>query len=108
MRIRRMAPRGEREPMTATTAFEVQEAPRRGWARLIVGGELDVSTAFAFRHRLRALKAAETDVCVDLSQVEFIDCAGVHALNDVLTESREGIWRVEVAPELSVHVRRFL
>src|SRR5262245_41876894 len=92
--------------MTGTTAFQIQEASRHGWARLVVVGELDLSTALTFRRRLRALKAAETDVYVDLSQLEFIDCAGLHALNDVLAESRRGSWHVEIAPEMSVQARR--
>jgi anti-anti-sigma factor len=93
--------------MTGTAAFEIQEAPRHGWARLIVSGELDLSTALTFRRQLRALRATATDVYLDLSQLEFIDCVGLHALNDVLAESRRGDWRVEIAPEMSVQARRF-
>jgi anti-anti-sigma factor len=94
--------------MTDTAAFEIHEASRRGWARLSVVGELDVFTGLTFRRRLRALKAAETDVYVDLSRLEFIDCAGLHALTDVLAESRQGSWQVEVAPAMSVPARRLL
>ena len=93
--------------MTGSSAFEIHELRRQGWARLVVGGELDLSTALTFRRRLRALKAADIHVCVDLSQLEFIDCAGARALNDVLAESRDGSWRVEVAPEMSVQAARF-
>ena len=92
--------------MTGTSAFEIREA-RRGWARLVVSGELDVSTALTFRRRIRALKAANTHDCVDLSQLEFMDCAGAHALNDALAEARQGSWRVEVAPEMSEQASRF-
>jgi anti-anti-sigma factor len=94
--------------MTGTALLEIQEAPRRGWARLIVRGELDLSTASIFRRQVRALKAAATDVYVDLSRLEFIDCVGLHALNDVLAESRQGRWSVEIAPGVSVRARRCL
>jgi anti-anti-sigma factor len=93
--------------MTGSSVFETQEAPRRGWVRLLVTGELDASTALTFRRRLRALRAANTHVSIDLSQVEFIDCAGAHALSDAITQSQEGDWCVEVAPNASVQARRF-
>ena len=94
--------------MTRTAAWEIEKASRRGWARLIVSGDLDLSTALTFRRQVRALKAAATGVCLDLSQLQFIDCAGLHALNDVLAESRQGGWSVEIAPGVSVQARRFL
>jgi anti-anti-sigma factor len=92
--------------MTRSSTFEVEEAPRPGWARLVVSGELDLSTALTFRRRLRALKAENRHVSVDLSRVEFIDCAGAHALNDAVADARQGSWRVEVAPAMSDQARR--
>jgi anti-anti-sigma factor len=94
--------------MTSSSAFEIHEGRRSGWARLAVTGELDIATALTFRRRLRALKAAKTHVCVDLSQLEFIDAAGAHALDDAITESRHSSWRLEVAPDMSPQARRFL
>jgi anti-anti-sigma regulatory factor len=44
---------------------------------------------------------------VDLSQLEFIDSAGAHALKDAIGQSQEGHWRVEVAPSMSDQARRF-
>jgi anti-anti-sigma factor len=93
--------------MRDSSGFEIQEARREGWTRLVVTGELDVSTALTFRRRLRALRARNTHVCVDLSQLEFIDCAGARALNDAIVQSREGEWRVEVAPSMSDQAKRF-
>lgn len=98
---------GAKAAVTGNSVFEIQEVPRDGWARLLVTGELDVSTALTFRRRLRALRAKRTHVYVDLSQLEFIDCAGAHALNDALTHSQEGDWRIEVAPRLSDPAKRF-
>lgn len=92
--------------MTGHTAFEIQEAPR-GWVRLVVRGELDISVALTFRRRLRSLKRASTNVCVDLSELEFIDSTGAHTLNDALAEARQGSWRVEIAPEMSDQASRF-
>ncbi|MGE5617592.1 MAG: STAS domain-containing protein [Candidatus Woesearchaeota archaeon] len=93
--------------ITVSSPFEIQESRRPGWARLQVIGELDASTALTFRRRLRTLRAANTHVYVDLSQLEFIDCTGAHALNDAITQAEEGDWQVEVAPDMSVQARRF-
>ncbi len=93
--------------MPTSSTFEIREAQRRGWVRLCVTGELDVSTALTFRRRLRALKAANTHVSVDLSELEFIDCAGAHALSDAIADSRRGSWQLEVEPNLSGQARHF-
>jgi anti-anti-sigma factor len=93
--------------MAGSSAFEIQEGPHRGWARLLVTGELDMSTALTFRRRVRALKADHTHVCIDLSQLEFIDSAGARALEDVLADSRYGSWRVEIAANMSCQATRF-
>jgi anti-anti-sigma factor len=88
-------------------SLHFEQTSRLGWARLAVIGELDISTALTFRRRLRALRAANTPVYLDLSQVEFIDSAGAHAVLDALTASRHGTWRVEVEPHVSDQARRY-
>jgi anti-anti-sigma factor len=93
--------------MTAGPTFETQETRQSGWAHLCVSGELDLATALTFRRRLRALKATNARVRVDLSQLDFIDAAGAHALDDAIVDSRRGGWRVEVDPSMSHQVRRF-
>lgn len=92
--------------MTGGSTFEIQEAQRHGWARLVVSGELDVSTALTFRRMLRALRASNVNVYVDLSQLEFMDITGARAVNDVIAASRHGSWCVEVAPNMSVQASR--
>ena len=87
--------------------IDIKEAGRPGPARLALIGELDVCTASSFRRELRAMRATNRDVCVDLSQLEFIDCAGVRALDDVFAQSQEGGWSVELAPDISDQARRF-
>jgi anti-anti-sigma factor len=87
--------------------FQIQEMSRFGWARLAVTGELDVSTALTFRRRLRGLKASNTPVYLDLSQVEFIDGAGAHAVLDAIAASQHDMWRIEVEPNMSDQARRY-
>lgn len=93
--------------MTGESIFQIEDASRRGWVRLSVSGELDISTALTFRRRLRALRASGMPVCLDLSEVEFIDSAGAHAVLDALAASREDAWRVELEPNMSDHARRY-
>ena len=58
-------------------AFEIAETRRGDWARLSVAGDLDAATAPLLTRRVQALRAAKTNVSVDLSRTEFIDCAGL-------------------------------
>lgn len=87
--------------------LKFEQSSRYGWARLAVIGELDISTALTFRRRLRALKAANTPVFLNLSEVEFIDSAGAHAVLDALTASRETAWQVELEPQISGQCKRY-
>jgi len=89
----------DRDPSRcADSRSQIQETSRRGWARLAVTGELDISTALAFRRRLQAVRAANTPVYLDLSQVEFMDSVGARAVLDAIAASRESTWSVEVKP----------
>jgi anti-anti-sigma factor len=101
------ARRCERFLETRAVICKVERTSRLGWARLAVIGELDISTVPTFRRRLRALRAANTPVSLNLAEVEFIDSAGAHAVLDALTASRHGTWRVELEPELSDQARRY-
>lgn len=86
--------------------IQIQETSRRGWARLAVTGELDISTAVMFRRRLRAVRATNTPVYLDLSRVEFMDSVGARAVLDAVAASHESSWCVEVAPPLSHQPKR--
>jgi anti-anti-sigma factor len=92
--------------MVAISAFEIRPTQRAGWARLSVTGELDLLPVQTYRRRLRALMTTNTDVFVDRSHVDFIDSAGVRALDDAIADARRGRWRVEVEPDMSHQARR--
>ena len=94
--------------MEASSNFEIQETRRRGWARLSVRGELDLATALTFRRRLRSLQAAHIHVCVDLSELEFMDSSGVHELEQAVADSRQTSWCVEVEQNMSDQAKSVL
>jgi anti-anti-sigma factor len=99
----------DRDPSRcADSGSQIQETSRGGWARLSVAGELDISTALAFRRRLQAARAANTPLLLDLSQVEFMDSVGARAVLDAVAASRESTWSVEVRPPRSHQPRRCL
>jgi anti-anti-sigma factor len=61
-----------------------------------VSGELDVSTAPHLAAELHEAEQAGLAVVVDLEQVEFIDCAGLHTL--VRATASAGPNRLSVTP----------
>jgi anti-anti-sigma factor len=68
--------------------LQIAETHEGGWVRLALNGELDIATARRLRERLHELKEAGSDVRLDLSQLQFMDSAGAHALAEALAESR--------------------
>ena len=93
--------------MQDDTPLQIEETREGTWTRLALSGELDIATAQRLRERLQQLKAAGSDVRLDLSQLQFIDSSGAHALADALAESRANHWRLEIEAH-SHQVRRFI
>jgi anti-anti-sigma factor len=69
---------------TETAAGSLSVAVRTGDApdvtRLVVAGEIDISTVEVLRTALTAAAEAAAQVHIDLSHVSFCDCAGVNVL----------------------------
>jgi anti-anti-sigma factor len=66
-----------------TARFQTRTLPSVGRVQLALYGDVDLSCADRLRHEARALVDERWDIVLDLAEVSFIDCAGVHALNDV-------------------------
>ena len=61
--------------------FAVRVERRNGIVRVTLEGELDLATSPTLRERLSALQAdGPTAVLIDLRDLSFIDCTGLHAL----------------------------
>lgn len=58
--------------------FAICGSEEDGGTRLTVTGELDPATAPTLRDRLRQSRANRRDVRLDLSKLEFVDCAGIN------------------------------
>jgi anti-anti-sigma factor len=74
--------------------------------RLTLVGDLDLAAADMLRPRLAELKMGGRRTRLDLSQLAFIDSAGIQALLVALADARWDGWSLEVAPELSPIVQR--
>lgn len=61
----------------ARPPFRVWSAGDGGWA---IAGEVDVSTAGAFRTSIETLAASRRDLRVDIHGLRFIDAAGIRAV----------------------------
>src|SRR5437763_12083072 len=87
--------------------LEIEEIRDGDWMRLVVRGELDLATVRRFRERIGRVREARAKVRLDLSQAEFIDSSGAHALADALNDSNDAEWRVEVDANVSPEVEHF-
>lgn len=87
-------------------SLEVQEIPDGGAVRLKLTGDLDLGTAPVLKARLRELAAQQCHVRLDLSELEFMDSTGIHALIDATNHARADGWRFEIEPDVSRQVRR--
>lgn len=74
--------------------------------RLTLVGDLDLAGADVLGPRLAELKMTGRRTRLDLSQLAFIDSAGIQAVLVALADARWDGWPLEVAPELSPTVRR--
>ena len=87
--------------------FSMQVDAAEGRAVVAVRGELDLATAPGFTAVVREQLAAGP-VLVDLRGVEFLDSAGVRALNTLLRESDEHGWSLALCSELRDPVTQIL
>jgi anti-sigma B factor antagonist len=71
-------------------------------------GELDAETSPRLVNTLRGLCEGPTPLCLDLSEVTFIDCSGLTALLGTLRELRRHGCEVVVDRQVSRPVRRII
>jgi anti-sigma B factor antagonist len=88
--------------------FSLDVAPGEdGRTAVAVGGELDLASADEFAGAVRAALASGP-VVVDLSQVTFMDSAGVRVLNALVREAAEDERELRIASEMQPGVVQVL
>jgi anti-sigma B factor antagonist len=90
--------------VTSSTAASLRAAPRRftctwkeggaGAAWVHVTGDLDLATSPLLRHALRDAQLHARVVVLDLRELTFIECAGVHVILDAAASVRRGDGRL--------------
>lgn len=89
-------------------SFEISESLDGERLRLALTGELDMLSAPALEHRLAGLRVLRTPVCLDLSQLRFIDSTGLHLLVRTVGDARIKRWQFEIDPDIAPAVMRVL
>jgi anti-sigma B factor antagonist len=84
----------------------VERRDADGALRLTLVGELDLTVADRLETRLQELRASETSVRLDLSELSFIDSSGIRiVIRARLGANRDG-WALDIDPHVSEIVRR--
>jgi anti-anti-sigma factor len=77
--------------------FQVEEQYEGGRLRLTLVGELDLASSPSLEAVLIGLKAANRAVCLDLSQLEFIDSSGIRVLFRAIEDAHDSDWDFRIA-----------
>jgi anti-sigma B factor antagonist len=88
--------------------FDIRETRRADSVRVAVSGELDLETGPALAARLRQIRAERKAIQLDLSRLEFIDCAGIRSLLQAAKDARESGSPLEVVEQPNFRVRHVL
>jgi anti-sigma B factor antagonist len=79
-----------------------------GAVRMTLVGELDLSATAGLRVRLDEAQRGKRRVRLDLSELEFIDCSGIRAILDALSQARRDGGAMEVERTVSPIVGRLV
>lgn len=93
--------------MPALPNFNVEKSVEAGAVRIVVSGELDLSTAASFEALLVSTKDQHLRASLDLSALEFVDATGLRALEHALEISQRCGW-LQLDPHMQPQVRRVL
>lgn len=86
--------------------FDIDESVLADGVRLSLIGELDVAVVDRLRHRLASVARPGARVVIDLSELSFIDSAGLNVIITGLREAEREGWELRIEPTMSSAVRR--
>lgn len=93
----------------ACTPFAVHLEPMRdGWVRVSVEGELALASSSTLERAVEAELRAHSHVLLDLSQIEFIDSAGLRAMTALVRMAKASGCQLRLSTDLPAHVRRLM
>lgn len=100
-----LTPSGDDVP-APQAAFEIHEGNADGCLRLSLTGELDLASAPRLEDRLAPLRARNSPVRLDLSNVQFIDSTGIQLLIRTVGDARIKRWSFQIEPDVTPQVMR--
>jgi len=86
--------------------FAIVEDEHGASMRLALTGELDLAAVPVLDARLADARAAERTVCLDLSNLEFIDSTGLQALVRAIDDAHTNGWHLQIGREVAPQVMR--
>ena len=92
--------------MNVGVVFGIEVSGGHAWTRVEVSGELDLCTAPVLHQALARERAAGRPTILDLSDITFVDSAGLVEVMDAITAAQENGWHFGIAAHLSPAVTR--
>lgn len=80
----------------------------RGWVRVRVEGELALTSASLLELAVERELEANRDILLDLSEIVFIDSAGLRAMTALVRIAKSNGRRFRLSSELPPHARRLM
>src|ERR1700741_608947 len=91
------------------TPFAVRLEPMRdGWVRVRVEGELALASSSTLERVVEAELRANNHVLLNLSQIEFIDSAGLRAMTALVRMAKASGCKLRLSTDLPAHARRLM
>jgi anti-sigma B factor antagonist len=88
--------------------FAIRETESDDTVRLHLTGELDIASVPALEERLARARASDLSVCLDLSELKFIESTGLHALIRAMDDANANGWRLQIDRAVGPQVMRLL
>lgn len=93
----------------AQTPFAVHLEPMQdGWVRVRVEGELALDSSSTLERAVEAELRANSHVLLDLSEIDFIDSAGLRAMTALVRVAKASDRHLRLSADLPAHVRRLM
>jgi anti-anti-sigma factor len=84
------------------------EHMRDGWIRVLVEGELALTSSDELERAVVPQLLARSHVLLDLSQIDFIDSAGLRAMTALVRVARANDCELRLSSDLPDHARRLM
>ena len=94
--------------LRAASNFAILETESDHAVRLHLTGDLDIASVPSLDERLAQARAGDLSVCLDLSELDFIDSTGLHALIRAIDDANSNGWRLQIDRAMPPQVMRLL